>query len=297
MSDAVKILIACAGYVVIAALYVLVSLRTGGREARKAVERMDPPDGVELGEAGAAWLGTQLARRNRWMAIGTAVAFCIIAPVGIAGDDIALLDETMPVVQFPVSMVLGYGIAGALAYTRCVRAVPDAHRIASLSQRDLSTYTRGWERALQNLHLALALSLVLVGLGWLRRGGPAASFLLLGVGWAVALTLIRVLQSRTIRTPPLSADDELYVARELMISLAVRSLLGMQLLVVSLVSFVALTYLWLTVDGFPWGLSMIPLYGCGAIGAGIALARTIRRDRGLPAPEWQFARAGHGSLA
>lgn len=113
-----------------------------------------------------------------------------------------------------------------------------------------------WRTVAFPMALALAIATAVTSAAlWLSRavdGSVAGADLLISLPWLVILAAIRVLQARTIQTPPLIADDELQLARALITSIAIRRLLTLQLLVIGVACCAMLDYLALVVDGFPW---------------------------------------------
>ena len=294
MSEPLKWLIFCGGAVLVVLPFTIVGWKRAGRDATKLIDQLTPPAGIELTDGGRRWLHDQFTRRLRWAVVTTQLSIGVTAPLLFAFGDVAFVDEAGPVMYSAGSMLIGYSVGSTFATVRSAHVATGVRRSATLAPRMLRTYLRRWELIACIAHaLAAPSSLAVVIALWLTgRIGDSAAVVCasLVMSWILALGGVFLLQRSTLRTPPV-VDEGLHLARELMLSFAIRSLLVLQLPIVGLVAFGLCTYAYLTVDSLPWALSMAPFCVIGAIGLGLHSARTTREERGVSAPEWQFARS------
>lgn len=287
MSEPLKYVIAVGGFAVIALVHVIVSRKTAERDARKEIAKLTPPTGVSLGDIGTRWLTDRIVQRLQLSAVATGILSCALGAAFITLRDVPVVREVGPM-YFMFAWVVGYVIGSTIATASSARTGATDRRSATLAVRTLRTYLRPWERSLQGASLAGATVGVVIA-GWLWFDDALNAFFLgIAATWLATLGLLILLQRWVLRTPPV-VDEDLHVARELLISISVRTFAVYQLVCAGFVTFVGATYVSLHSD-LAWIATMAPLYAVGAVGLFTRLARSNRRDLGLPAPEWHFAR-------
>lgn len=271
-------------------LHVLV-LKRAPRQVDKELSKMVRPPGVRLDQASHGWLREQLIRRQRWSTNGQSLMLVVTAALLFGPRETPFTVEAWSALQCPIAIVFGHSLGATLASTRGT-AVGE-RRVASLRPRTLDAYTRGWERLLLHVHLGVAIATGATAVSVSIAGAVAprtAQFLLvLSFGWLCALALTRVCRRRILRAPPTIDDEDREVAREVLISIAVRDLLRTELLTLVVAAMAIVFYLPTLVDGFMPTIAILPLYALAGL---TALARHNRREDGRPALEWQFATAG-----
>lgn len=292
MSETTERVLYAAGFVVIMTPFMIYAWTHAARDAAKAIAKLNPPDGLDLPDSGTQWLRAQLVRRTRWSVVGTEAMACMFAVVVFLGDSVSMIAETSHAFG-AASFIAGFTVGGALATIHSARANQGHRRSAPLIPRTLSTYLRRWEGRLYAAHLsAAAMCTALVGAFWLGgqlERGPGVFYLGLMLVWTLLVGSVRLLQLWVLRTPPI-VDENLHMARELMISIAVRALAAFQLPLIAIAGLVGATYAWLHGAIASETVAVAPLYGAGLITLAAYVARTHRDDRGEPSPEWHFAR-------
>ncbi|UYM03882.1 hypothetical protein [Solicola gregarius] len=293
MSETWHWLIFCGGAFLIALPFTIIEWKRADRQAMKLVDRLTPPAGMALTDDGTQWLQRQVARRLRWAAVTTQIAICFTAPLVFGFLDVPIINEFGAPMYGAVAVFIGHTVGSTYATVRSACASTSVRRSAPVTPRTLRTYVRGWEHAVLACHVLTApVALAAVAVGWLTgRFDDEAAIVCgaLAALWAIAVGGICLLLRRTVHASPV-VDEDLHVARELLLSFAIRSLLVCQFVIIGLVASALCTYAYLTVDGFPWALSVAPMYAVGAIGLGMYVTRVNREDRDAPAPEWYFAR-------
>ncbi|UPK76017.1 hypothetical protein MU582_05095 [Nocardioidaceae bacterium SCSIO 66511] len=292
MSDAMHYLIALGGLEVITLPFLIIGWRRAERDARKEIAKLTPPEGLALSDTGMEWLVDRLIERTRSCVAATGVLTPIVGWASLAFRDVPLVHEIGG--QAFIFAMGAASLAGwTLATITSARASAGPRRSAPLTARTSRTYLRPWEYRLQAAHLlTAAASVAVVTILWFAGpidGTQGPFYASLTVAWLLLLTIIGLLKRWTLRTLP-AVDEDLHVARELMVSVAVRSLVRIQLLWVAVLGCVGTTYAYVTIDGFPSELNLAPLYVAGAIGLVAYIIRTNREDANTPAPEWYFAR-------
>lgn len=287
MSESSKYVITAAGFIVISVVYVLFSWRSAERDAHKQISRLTPPTDLSLGVAGTRWLVDRLAQRTRLCAIVTGLLNCAFAVALLTLHDEPIIRETVPI-SFLFASAAGYIVGSTIATASAARAGSSTQRSATLTIRTSRTYLRTWEHLLQSVNLtASVLGAVIAGWLWFDSDLDGVYVGLMAT-WSILVALLVLLQHWVLRSPPI-VDERLHVARELMISISVRMLAIYHVVSAGLIGFIAGTYLWLHSD-LPWLISVTPLYAAGGVGLVTHIVGSQRRERGLPAPEWHFAR-------
>lgn len=289
MSEPVRVALMLAGWFVFMIPLLVWELRRAPQHVNQELAKMVGPLTIDLDENGDEWLRRQLVRRQHWSTVGINVMLLIavIALIYLPDNERAVI--AWSAMQCPVAIVFGHSVGAALAFRRQVAT--GNRRVANLRPRALQTYTRWWERVLLRLHVGAAASTAVAAVSVSIVGtvepGITLFLLLLSSGWLGVLALVRLFRHRAMRTPPPIDNEDRGPARELLISIAVRDLLRIELLAFMVVAMSVMFYLPTVIDGFMPTLAVLPLY---VLAGGIALTRHIRRERGHPAPEWHFAR-------